>query len=192
MGQILKKANRGSLTTEDTIKSVERISRANDKITSIAQFATKANYSIDADIIKADIVNYISDYVNNVLPDFYGELALHCTTNSCSKILDFSPLEACIFIDNLISNTTKFNAKRFDIVFNNEANNISMIVSDDGDGLSSKVSSPESIFEKGYTTTNGSGLGLYNVANFVRETLNGTLIVDNDDSKHGFSLIIKF
>ncbi len=192
VGQILKKANRGSLTTEDTIKSVERISRANDKITSIAQFATKANYSIDADIIKADIVNYISDYVNNVLPDFYGELALHCTTNSCSKILDFSPLEACIFIDNLISNTTKFNAKRFDIVFNNEANNISMIVSDDGDGLSSKVSSPESIFEKGYTTTNGSGLGLYNVANFVRETLNGTLIVDNDDSKHGFSLIIKF
>ena len=190
IGQILKKANRSVLTTAETTKLVERISRANDKITSIAQFATKANYSIDADVIRADIVSYISEYVNNVLPEFYSELALHCTTNACSRVLDFSPLEACIFIDNFVSNTAKFNAKHFDVVFEKGVNAIRMTISDDGDGLSPNIMDPNSILEKGVTTTNGSGLGLYNVAKFVKDILKGTIIVDNNHK--GFRLIINF
>ncbi len=192
IGQILKKANRGQLTADDTNKLVERISRANDKITSIAQFATKANYSIDTDDIKADIVSYISEYINNVLPEFYGELALHCSTNSCSKTLKFAPIEASIFIDNLVSNTVKFNAKHFDVFFEKKEDAILMTISDDGDGLSSKVTNPDSIFEKGITTTNGSGLGLYNVASFVNNVLKGTITVDNSQDIKGFKLIIKF
>ena len=192
IGQILKKANRGVLTTDETTRLIERISRANDKITSIAQFATKANYSIDADEIEADIISYISEYVNNVLPEFYGELTLHCVTNSCSKIIKFAPLEASIFIDNLVSNTSKFNAKHFDVVFKSVEDTIFMIISDDGDGLSPKVTTPNNILEKGYTTTNGSGLGLYNVASFVKDVLKGTITIGINKGKSGFKLIIKF
>lgn len=192
IGQILKKANKGILTNDETTKLIERISRANDKITSIAQFATKANYSIDADEIEADIVSYISEYVNNVLPEFYGELTLRCITNSCSKIIKFAPLEASIFIDNLVSNTSKFNAKHFDVVFESVEGAICMTISDDGDGLSPKVTTPNSILEKGYTTTNGSGLGLYNVSSFVKDVLEGTITVGTNQEKSGFKLIIKF
>jgi len=192
IGQILKKTSQGKLTADETIKLTERISRANDKITSIAQFATKANYSIDADVIKADIVSYISEYVNNVLPEFYGDLTLHCVTNSCSKTLEFAPIEASIFIDNLVSNTSKFNAQHFDIAFENKKDAMYMTISDDGDGLSSKVTDPNSVFEKGITTTNGSGLGLYNVSLFVRNVLKGTIVVDNTNNSKGFKIIIKF
>ena len=192
IGQILKKANKGVLTNDEMTKLIERISRANDKITSIAQFATKANYSIDADEIEADIVSYISEYVNNVLPEFYGELTLHCVTNSCSKIIKFAPLEASIFIDNLVSNTSKFNAKHFDVVFESVEDSICMTISDDGEGLSPKVTTPNCILEKGYTTTNGSGLGLYNVSSFVKDVLRGTITVGTDQEKAGFKLIIKF
>lgn len=192
IGQILKKASKGVLTNDETTKLIERISRANDKITSIAQFATKANYSIDADEIEADIVTYISEYVNNVLPEFYGELILHCVTKSCSKIIKFAPLEASIFIDNLVSNTSKFNAKHFYVVFESVEDIICMTISDDGDGLSPKVSTPNSILEKGYTTTNGSGLGLYNVTSFVKDVLKGTITVGANREKSGFKLIIKF
>lgn len=191
IGQIIKKANKNALSIDETLKLVERISRANDKITSIAQFATKANYSIDADNITTDIVNYISEYINNVLPEFYGDLTLLCTVNSCSKIVEFAPLEASIFIDNLISNTSKVNATRFDVTFEKDANSIRMTITDDGDGLSSQIANPDSIFEKGITTTNGSGLGLYNVAKFVRDVLKGTIMVDKEYKK-GFKLIIKF
>ena len=193
IGQLMKKVNRGQLTPDETTRLIERISRANDKITSIAQFATKANYSIDADVIKADIVSYISEYVNHVLPEFYGDLRLNCATNSCSKILEFAPIEASIFIDNLVSNTVKSDAKQFDIIFEKkEEGTIFMTISDNGDGLSSKVMNPNSIFEKGITTTNGSGLGLYNVASFVNNVLKGTITVDNSQDIKGFKLIIKF
>lgn len=192
ISQILKKAYRHTLTTEDTTKLIERISRANDKITSIAQFATKANYSIDADIIKADIVNYISEYINNVLPEFYGELKLSCFTNSCSRIMEFVPLEVCIFIDNLVSNTSKFNAEHFYVVFENNGNKISMTISDDGDGLSSDITIPSKILEKGFTTTNGSGLGLYNVSSFVKEVLKGSIAIMGNKIEKGFNIVINF
>lgn len=192
IGQILRKANQGSLSTEDTIKMIERISRANDKITSIAQFATKANYSINADTIHADIVNYIDEYINNVLPEFYGDLKMHCINNTCSKILDFSPLEASIFIDNLVSNSVKANSKHFDVAFENDNDAVCMTISDDGIGLSLDIVDPNSILEKGYTTTNGSGLGLYNVASFVKTVMHGSVSVENKQGKQGFKLKIKF
>ncbi len=192
IGQILRKANQGSLSREDTIKMIERISRANDKITSIAQFATKANYSINADTINADIVNYIDEYINNVLPEFYGDIQLHCSNKSCTKVIDFSPLEASIFIDNLVSNTVKANAKHFDVVFEKDNDAVCMTISDDGDGLSPDIVNPNSILEKGYTTTNGSGLGLYNVATFVKTVMHGSISVENNQGKLGFKLRIKF
>ncbi len=192
IGQILRKANQGSLSIEDTVKMIERISRANDKITSIAQFATKANYSINADTINADIVNYIDEYINNVLPEFYGDLQLHCSIKSCTKVIDFSPLEASIFIDNLVSNTVKANAKHFDVVFEKDNDAVCMTISDDGDGLSPDIVNPNSILEKGYTTTNGSGLGLYNVASFVNTVMHGSVSVENNQGKRGFKLRIKF
>lgn len=192
IGQILRKAHNGTLTNEQTTKLVERISRANDKITSIAQFATKANYSTDADVITADFVSYVSEYINHVLPEFYSELTLNCVTNDCAKILEFAPLEASIFIDNLISNTTKFNARHFDVTFENKDNAICMTITDDGAGMDPKISSEENIFEKGYTTTNGSGLGLYNVATFVKNVLKGTIAVERKQNQRGFKLIIKF
>lgn len=192
IGQILRKANQGSLSIEDTVKMIERISRANDKITSIAQFATKANYSINADTINADIVNYIDEYINNVLPEFYGDIQLHCSNKSCTKVIDFSPLEASIFIDNLVSNTVKANAKHFDVVFEKDNGAVCMTISDDGDGLSSDIADPNSILEKGYTTTNGSGLGLYNVATFVKTVMHGTVSVEDNQGKQGFKLRIKF
>lgn len=192
IGQILRKANQGSLSTEDTIKMIERISRANDKITSIAQFATKANYSINADTINADIVNYIDEYINNVLPEFYGDIQLHCSNKFCTKVIAFSPLEASIFIDNLVSNTVKANAKHFDVVFEKDNDAVCMTITDDGDGLSPDIADPNSILEKGYTTTNGSGLGLYNVASFVKTVMHGSVSVENKLGKQGFKLKIKF
>ena len=191
IGQIIKKHNRNVLSIDGALELIERISRANDKITSIAQFATKANYSIDADKITADIISYISEYINNVLPEFYGDLTIHCISNSCIKMLEFAPLEASIFIDNLISNTAKVNATRFDVVFEKDADNIHLTISDDGDGLSSQITDPNSIFGKGITTTNGSGLGLYNVAQFVHDVLKGTIMVDTH-YKEGFKLVINF
>lgn len=192
IGKILKKAYQKKLTSDDVVENIERVSRANDKIISIAQFATKANFNVDADEIEEDIITYIEQYVSGVLPDFYDECTLSCTTNACHKKLKFNPLEVSLLIDNLVGNSIKAGAKRFHVLFEQYNGFIIMNVMDDGRGLNEDITDASIIFEKGYTTTNGSGLGLYNIACYVRETLKGSIRVGDKhirDNK-GFCLEI--
>lgn len=176
-------------------KNVGLISRANDRIISIAQFATKANFNSAGDIIEADVVSFIRDYLTEVLPSFYGgDIKLICECNNCSKTLKFKPLEVGLIIDNLLSNSLKAEAKTFLVTFSDKNEALIIDVSDDGSGLSSKISNPSDVFEMGITTTNGSGLGLYNVAQFVQKELHGTIEVVSDfvfsSSSKGFKIRI--
>lgn len=194
VSRILKKAYRNQLDTKEVTTNIERIARANSKVISIAQFATKANFNTDADEIEADIVEFISQYVNVVLPPFYDDCKLKCDTNGCEKVLRFMPLEVSLMIDNLIGNSIKADANQMYILFSKDTSHIKMSVIDNGHGISEDLIDTNVIFEKGYTTTNGSGLGLYNVSNFVKTSLNGTISVGNEriTNQKGFCLIITF
>ena len=64
--------------------------------------------------------------------------------------------------------------------FKNLPNFIRMTVSDNGNGIDKQISDPQSVFEKGVTTTNGSGLGLFNVSSFVEDQLHGIIELDKD------------
>lgn len=57
---------------------------------------------------------------------------------------------------------------------------------DDGVGLNSNITSTDKIFELGYTTTNGSGVGLAHVKKIV-EDMGGVVTVDNE-MKTGFKI----
>ena len=178
VSRILKLLHRGKLSLEDLEPRIERIGRANDKVMSIAQFATKANFSVLADTIEADLVEYISQYTTDVLPEFYDDCKLSCHTNGCSKTINFKPLEISLMVDNLLSNAIKAHASHFDLQFEDSEDHICITVSDNGNGLEKSISDPKSIFEKGFTTTDGSGLGLFNVCTFVREQLGGYIELD--------------
>ncbi len=52
------------------------------------------------------------------------------------------------------------------------------------------IINPQEIFDKGFTTTTGSGLGLFHVATIVKKELNGDIEVNNK-CKKGFELIIR-
>lgn len=166
---------------EKLMKNIGLISRANDRIISISQFATKANFNSIGDTIAADVVSFIRDYLTEVLSSFYGgDIKLICESNNCSKTLKFKPIEMGLMIDNLLSNSLKAESKTFLVTFTNRSGSLVIEVSDDGNGLSSKISNPSDIFEMGITTTNGSGLGLYNAAKFVQNELHGTIEVVPD------------
>ena len=180
ISRLLKILHRENLQINDIERLIERIGRANDKVMSIAQFATKANFSAAADTISADLIEYISQYVTGVLPEFYDDCQLSCHTNGCHKVMTFKPLEISLLVDNLISNAIKAHASSFDITFQNLPNFIRMTVSDNGNGIDKQISDPQSVFEKGVTTTNGSGLGLFNVSSFVEDQLHGIIELDKD------------
>lgn len=178
---------------------IGKISEVNGTILSIAMFATKANFNFEGEFIQADFVEYIKQYVENILPDYYNEIQFYCNTNGCKREMRFRPLEVNMIIYNMLTNSIKANATSFNVCFTeiNESQ-IEMLVYDDGDGLSTDINDPNSIFDKGVTTTYGSGLGLYSVRHFVENELNGIINVEdgaplnNNSFKKGLRIIIVF
>ena len=195
LSRIAKNIRNDNLDKDKLSKNIELIAKANARVISIAQFATKANFNTTGDIIQADLVRFVNDYITEVLPAFYGETHLTCDINDCVFERSFRPLELSLLIDNLLSNSLKQNATTFKVVFENKDGVLEMDIIDDGTGLASSVKTPSDIFQKGYTTTNGSGLGLYSSAEFVNKELGGEMSCDDafnySSNKKGFKLIIK-
>lgn len=195
LSRISKQVWKNDIDLDKLKKNIELIAKANDRVISIAQFATKANFNTTGDSIEADIVDFIRDYVNEVLASFYGDIHLDCKTNGCSLIKTYRPLEINLVIDNLLSNSLKEEAKNFVIEFNKVGDHMEMQVIDDGKGLDKSIVAPEIIFQKGFTTTNGSGIGLYSITQTLEKELGGTISYDStyrySDHKKGFKLIIK-
>jgi signal transduction histidine kinase len=103
--------------------------------------------------------------------------------------LRFNPIDASIIVDNLISNSRKAKATRIKFVLTQEAKSgLTIHVSDNGRGLPPGTNRSR-IFEMGYTTTQGSGLGLYHVRQALGE-MGGSIEID-DKVERGLGLVIK-
>jgi signal transduction histidine kinase len=103
----------------------------------------------------------------------------------------FKPIDIAVVIDNIAFNSEKFNATRLNVdVARVSDNELRLEFVDDGDGLSSEVQPPEKIFERGVTTTKGSGLGLYHVRETLKE-LRGSTIHIKEGEDAGFGLVIR-
>lgn len=195
LSNISKQITADTPDIEKIKKNIGLISRCNDRIISIAQFATKANFNSTGDIIEEDLVAFVQEYLTEVLPPFYGsDIKITCDNNGCSKIIKFKPIEIGLIIDNFLSNSLKAGASIFAASFSRQGEKLILDVCDDGNGLSSKIPNPSTIFEMGITTTNGSGLGLYNAAQFVQIELRGTIEVISDfvynSTRKGFKIRI--
>jgi sensor histidine kinase regulating citrate/malate metabolism len=100
---------------------------------------------------------------------------------------NFRPIEISVMLDNLFNNSMKAGARNIFIEVSKKNDEIIILFTDDGKGLDADIVSPKSIFDKGITSTNGSGLGLYHVSQFVNNELKGSIEV-NTKIKQGFQL----
>ena len=95
-------------------------------------------------------------------------------------------------IDNVISNSIKYNATLLKIVLNKDGDSYSIDFIDNGDGLDPNIEDVSELFEfgKGYTFT-GTGVGLYHIKSIVEEELKGTVDINTEETK-GFALRVRF
>lgn len=183
------------ISNEDLINRISQISLQTQKIASIVKFVTKANYNLKTEKIEKDVVSFIKQYVENVYTQ-YKEVALDNKNVDINVNLDeefeficeFKPLEIIIIIDNLINNSIKANATDIELkILKLNGNGIELRFKDNGKGIPKENFGK--IFNFGFTTTNGSGIGLHHVLQIV-EKMNGTIEV-NDSLKKGSEFIIK-
>lgn len=185
----LKKTN----LDDKTKKHISVISLEASKINSIANFITKANFNLKATEIKTDILNFIKEYLDEIyvnessiidskIEDFIIEIP-----DNISFIIDLKPLEISTLVDNLINNSEKANASKIKIKAFKKDNKLNIEFEDNGIGISQNII--DKVFNFGETTTNGSGIGLFQVLEIVKN-LNGEVYIDKE-FKNGTKIIIQ-
>lgn len=189
---LLRVSTKDFVPRSDILNSIERISLLNKKIMGVSKFATKANFRLESEHIKADLGQYVEQYINDVAKDFlFGPLQALVERDGKGFEHKFKPIDISVVIDNLIANAKKARASyiKFSIIHPNK-DSIHLTVTDNGRGFNSVIDNLERLFEKGFTTTDGSGLGLYHVRMVLGE-MNGTIQASNGPGGKGATFSIR-
>lgn len=166
------KALQKSPNSKEVLGFLEKAALANNRITAVAQFATKANFRASIAKEPTDLPAFVEQYITNVAKDF---IATNLRVDVENKVrerfeLKLSRIEMSILIDNVISNADKADAKNLKVKISKiGGNTLRISFVDNGNGLSGKIDKAESMFEMGVTTTSGSGLGLYHAREIVEK-----------------------
>lgn len=191
---IVNNSAKETIPTQDAINALEQISLLNKKVMGITRFATKANFRLQSGMIEADLGEYIVQYINDVAKQFnLGPLAIYVETDGKGFIQKFKPIDVSIVIDNLIANAKKRQTKATSIKFqimHPSKHTIHITIIDNGKGFDEKIEDLNRVFEKGFTTTDGSGLGLYHVRHVLGE-MNGTIEASNRQDQNGAVFLIR-
>jgi signal transduction histidine kinase len=173
----------GKMNIDEKMKKyISVISSESTKIESLSRFVTNANFDLTASEIKADIIQFIADYINEI---YLPETPI---LNTCMEIIienplkmshiaEIRPLEMTTIVDNFIQNAEKAKATKINFLFERlNQDNLRIQISDNGKGIPHE--NLDKIFDLGFTTTNGSGIGLYNVKSAIQR-MKGEISVDS-------------
>jgi len=153
-------------------KYISVISLEIDKIESLSKFITNANFNLKASEIKMDIVQFMTDYIKTIYspddPVLDPNLEIKIENSSNIKyLMEIRPLEITNLIDNFVQNSEKAKSNEILFSFKKQPNNKLLIcVSDDGKGILPE--NIDKIFDFGFTTTNGSGIGLHHIKSTIQ------------------------
>ncbi len=177
---------------KDTLKKLQKVILELDKIKMISKYVTRENFLDTAKKVKTDIVEFIFNYIKSIYEITTNkELNIEINTNNVVHICKFEPIKISIILDNLLSNSKKeqIDAKHVKITFYKEDTGLLMEYIDDGKGLNSSIIDENYIFEMGFTTTTGSGLGLYHVKELLKEMKSDILV---ERQNQGIKFLIRF
>jgi signal transduction histidine kinase len=184
-------ANQKTIPRETLLKAMEQMAFLNRKVLAITRFAAQANFKLDSEKIETDFTRFITDYIEQIAKVFGGNrLRLQVKNSHPGMKMRFNPIDASIIVDNLISNSKRAKATSMQFELSPlDKTGLLILVSDNGHGLTSETNKKQ-IFEMGYTTTQGSGLGLYHVRQVLGE-MGGTIDLDNTPGAKGLTFAIK-
>lgn len=173
-------------------KYISIISLESAKIESLSTFITNANFDLKASEITQNIVQFIKEYIEEIyLPDIpilktTSRIEIQCSVHEYT--MRFRPLEMTTLIDNFVQNAEKAGAKRIVFEIGKIEDKLQLQIFNDGKPIPQE--DVAHIFDLGFTTTDGSGIGLFTVKSLV-ERLKGNVSLDsNNENGVKFNIII--
>ena len=192
---LVRISDQSSVTRKEVLNALEQISLLNRKVMGISKFATKANFRLESEQIEAVLANYIEQYINDVARIFsHGPLMIEVENDGKGFVQKFKPIDVSVIIDNLIANSKKKQTKATKITFkitHPSKDTIHVLVTDNGkEGFDKQIDDLDRMFEKGFTLTDGAGLGLYHVRHVLGE-MNGTIEAMRNKDHQGAMFLIR-
>lgn len=193
---LLSQLRDGALPTQEQLRvSLERISMVAKKISAISRFATHANHIAAQEESMSDLIEYVREYLLNVYGGVIADPHRNYIPirfqqpNGTSFVTRFAPIDISIVLDNLLSNARKHKTRNIEVtIIECSSERLVMSFADDGDGIPRR--NIPHLFEIGFTTTDGSGLGLHHIREIMTDI--GGTIVANPDRKPGAEFILTF
>lgn len=197
--RMMRKLRKGATVPPDQwIDFLEHVSFRNSQILTASRFATKGGYKQQSAKIESDLCVYIRDYITMVSTLWAPSgLSVHVQPDGRRFQRAFRPIEVGIVIDNLVTNAAKARARNILFVLQvgkGPKPRLSITIADDGIGWHTSFVPIERAVEKGVTTTDGSGLGLFHVKQVVEGRLGGFVELLPDpysDELSGAQLILQ-
>lgn len=188
----VNKLKRGKFKEEDAWNLLKKISYLNSRMQAVLEYSAMAKFNTKEEFIEDNLFDFIEEYCENVLAQDEDIEVKVLRKDEKGVNIRFIPQDIVVILDNVISNSIKYNATLLKIVLNKDGDFYTIEFIDNGDGLDPNIENVSELFEfgKGYTFT-GTGVGLYHIKSIVEEELKGIVDIDLKETK-GFTLQVRF
>lgn len=177
-------AGKTNVPRESVLKALEQMAFLNRKVLAVTKFASRAKFKLDSETIETDLPGFIADYIEQIARTTGSvRLQIDVQNEHPGLKMRFKPIDASIIVDNLVSNAKRAKASRVKFELSPiEKRGLLIRVTDNGRGLAAGTNKAR-LFEMGYTTTQGSGLGLYHVRQVLGEIGGSIELEENEGEK---------
>ncbi|PCJ90418.1 MAG: hypothetical protein COA46_11465 [Porticoccaceae bacterium] len=151
-----------------------------NKIQKLSKIITKSNFDLMSDLHREDYFTGIEEYIDEItnIGATWGIDLSFENHDNLKLVLNFSPLEQAMLVDNAIDNAMTASAKNIKVRVSQNDEYYILEFIDDGDGLSEKYNNKD-LFHAGISTTSGTGIGLNQIKK-VTENLDGEASISNN------------
>jgi hypothetical protein len=181
----LRFLHRHPLDVEKIEGILTRIAWRVEQMQVVTRFATRANFRLDAQETRIDVAVFMRQYLGRV-SSVYHDTAIRLSGAKASFVRPVRPIDLSIVLDNLVANARSAGATAITFAFSYdarlEAPQLTVRVADDGRGLSPSITDVARVFERGFSTTEGSGLGLWHVRNALTD-IGADISAEVDDER---------
>lgn len=174
---------------DGVVNCLNKIFILNQQVETLSGLVSKVNYNVKANKITKDFVDFTNEYLTNFCITNYSNIKFHVPKTEIVWETKFEAIKIIIIIDNLLSNSDKFQTKNIYIDWKENSETIDLIYKDDGDGIAPDIL--HKVFNYRFSTTDGGGLGLYHVKSIMESDFNGSVELKSEKGR-GAEFILHF